>query len=66
MRERFCPKDGKELETNPDVMVDKVAFHPSEQGFYQRLTRPDLADFIEECEDHLTSNWQPCAIPTRK
>ncbi|MBQ7423141.1 MAG: hypothetical protein IJV19_00180 [Prevotella sp.] len=51
MRERFCPKDGKELETNPDVMVDKVAFHPSEQGFYQRLTRPDLADFIEECED---------------
>ena len=51
MRERFCPKEGKEVEKNPDVMVDKIAFHPSEQGFFQRLTRPDLVNFIEECED---------------
>lgn len=51
MRERFCPKSGQAVETNPDVMVDKIAFHPREQGFYQRLTPPDLAEFIEECED---------------
>lgn len=51
IRERFCPKEGEEVETNPDVMVDRIAFHPREQGFYQRLARPDLMDFIEECED---------------
>lgn len=51
MRERFCPKEGHEVETNPDVMVDRIAFHPREQGFYQRLTSPDLVDFVEECED---------------
>ena len=38
MRERFQPKEGYEIEANPDVMVDKIAFHPREQGFYQRLT----------------------------
>ena len=27
MRERFCPKEGSELDTNPDVMLDKVCFH---------------------------------------
>lgn len=48
MRERFCPKDGKELEVNPDVMVDKVAFHPSEQGVFQYLTPPHLATKIEK------------------
>ncbi len=51
MRERHCPYDGKEPDKNPDVMVDMIAFHPSEQGFYQRLNRPDLTDFIEYCED---------------
>ena len=51
MRQRFCPKEGHQVETNPDVMVDKIAFHPREQGFYQRLAQPDLAEFIEECED---------------
>lgn len=51
MRERFCPKEGNELETNPDVMVDKVAFHPSEQGVYQRLTDPKYLPIIEESDD---------------
>lgn len=47
MRERFCPKDGKELESNPDVMLDKVAFHSSEQPVFQYLTPPHLAKKIE-------------------
>lgn len=48
MRERFCPKEGHELEINPDVMVDKVAFHRSEQGVFQYLTPPHLATKIEK------------------
>ena len=48
MRERFCPKDGKEVESNPDVMVDTIAFHPSEQGVFQYLTPPHLATKIEQ------------------
>ena len=47
MRERFCPKEGDALETNPDVMVDKVAFHPSEMGVFQYLTPPEVAKSIE-------------------
>ena len=47
MRERFCPKEGSELDTNPDVMLDKVCFHPSEQGVFQYLTPPQLAKKIE-------------------
>jgi len=47
MRERFCPKKGKELETNPDVMLDKVCFHTSEQGVFQYLTAPQAAKKIE-------------------
>ncbi len=47
MRERFCPKDGHELETNPDVMVDKVAFHAGEMPVFQYLTPPHLAKKIE-------------------
>ena len=47
MRERFCPKEGREVETNPDVMVDKVAFHPSEQPVFQYLTAPQAAKNIE-------------------
>lgn len=48
MRERFCPKDGHEVAKNPDVMVDKVAFHSSEQGVFQYLTPPHLATKIEK------------------
>lgn len=51
MRERHCPYEGTEPDPNPDVMVDKIAFHHREQGFYQRLNRPDLTNFIEYCED---------------
>ena len=48
MRERFCPKEGRELATNPDVMVDKVAFHHYEQPIFQYLTPPHLATKIEK------------------
>lgn len=47
MRERFCPKNGQTLEENPDVMVDKVAFHPSETAVFQYLTPPQVAKSIE-------------------
>ena len=47
MRERFCPKDGRELDSNPDVMLDKVSFHPSEQAVFQYLTPPQIAKKIE-------------------
>lgn len=44
MRMRFCPEEGRELDTNPDVMCDKVAFHNLEQPLFMPLKAPELMD----------------------
>lgn len=51
MRERFRPYEGKTMSDNPDVEIAKILFHESEQPIFKRFAPPDMAKFIEGCDD---------------
>lgn len=51
MRERFRPYKGKTMSENPDVEIAKILFHESEQPIFKRFAPPDMAKFIEGCDD---------------